>query len=41
MPLSAQQNTEIEQLLKEQIRRKLANYSPETNNMPFHICQGS
>jgi len=37
MPLSAQQNTEIEQLLKEQIRRKLVNYSPETNNMPFHI----
>jgi REP element-mobilizing transposase RayT len=37
MPLFAQQITEIEQLLKQQIRRKLANYSPETNNMPFHI----
>jgi hypothetical protein len=37
MPLSAQQNIEIEQLLKQQIRRKLADHSPETNNMPFHI----
>jgi len=37
MPLSALQNIELEQLLKQQIRRKLANYSPETNNMPFHI----
>lgn len=37
MPLSAQQNAEIEQLLKQQIRRKLDDYSPETNNMPFHI----
>ncbi len=36
MPLSAQQNAEIEQLLKQQIMRKLADYSPETNNMPFH-----
>ena len=36
MPLSAQQSTEIEQLLTQQIRRKLDNYSPETNNMPFH-----
>lgn len=36
MPLSLQQSTEIEQLLKQQIRRKLADYSPETNNMPFH-----
>lgn len=37
MPLSTQQINEIEQLLKQQILRKLANYSPETNNMPFHI----
>lgn len=37
MPISAQQNIEIDQLLKQQIRRKLADYSPETNNMPFHI----
>ncbi len=37
MPLSVKQNAEIEQLLKEQIRRKMDGYSPETNNMPFHI----
>jgi len=37
MPLSSQQITEIEQLLKQQIRRKLVKYSPETNNMPFHM----
>lgn len=37
MPLSVNQNAEIEQLLKEQIRRKMDGYSPETNNMPFHI----
>ncbi len=36
MGLSTQQSNEIEQLLKHQIRRKLAEYSPETNNMPFH-----
>ncbi|MCA1899729.1 MAG: TdeIII family type II restriction endonuclease [Chloroflexi bacterium] len=36
MPLLPQQSAEIEQLLKEQIRRKLADYAPETNNMPFH-----
>jgi hypothetical protein len=36
MALTATQKTEIEQLLKQQIRRKLAEYSPETNNMPFH-----
>lgn len=37
MPLSVNQNAEIEQLLKEQIRRKMDGYSPETNNMPFHV----
>jgi hypothetical protein len=36
MPLSKQQHDEIEQLLKQQIRRKLTGYSTETNNMPFH-----
>lgn len=36
MPFSPQQSAEIEELLKEQIRRKLADYAPETNNMPFH-----
>lgn len=36
MGLSTQQYKEIEDLLKQQIRRKLAQYSPETNNMPFH-----
>lgn len=37
MGLSKQQRTEIEELLKEQIRRKLARYSPETRSMPFHV----
>lgn len=37
MALSKLQRTEIENLLKQQIRRKLSDYSPETNNMPFHI----
>lgn len=37
MGLSKPQRTEIEDLLKQQIRRKLADYSPETNNMPFHV----
>lgn len=36
MPLSIQQSIEIDELLKRQIRRKLTDYSPETNNMPFH-----
>lgn len=36
MPLTTQQASDIEQLLKNQIRRKLDDYSPETSNMPFH-----
>ncbi len=36
MPIDIQQRNEIEQILKEQIRRKLASYSPESKNMPFH-----
>jgi len=36
MGILSQQRNEIDQLLKQQIRRKLADYSPETNNMPFH-----
>ncbi len=36
MPLTTQQASDIEQLLKYQIRRKLDDYSPETSNMPFH-----
>jgi len=36
MPISPQQSIEIEALLKNKIRRKLANYSPETVHMPFH-----
>ena len=36
MGILSQQHDEIDQLLKQQIRRKLADYSPETNNMPFH-----
>ena len=37
MSLSTQQHNKIAELLTEQIRRKLSDYSPETNNMPFHI----
>ncbi|MDY7019572.1 MAG: TdeIII family type II restriction endonuclease [Chloroflexota bacterium] len=37
MGISSQQRNKIAELLTEQIRRKLADYSPETNNMPFHI----
>jgi type II restriction enzyme len=37
MALTADQQREISDLLKQQIRRKLTDYNPETNNMPFHI----
>ncbi len=37
MGLSNNQRKQIANLLKEQIRRKLSNYSPESNNMPFHV----
>ena len=37
MTLSHQQRMEIFELLINQIRRKLAEYNPETQNMPFHI----
>ncbi len=37
MTLSADQRTEIEELLKQKIRRKLSDYSPESQAMPFHI----
>lgn len=36
MSLSSQQREDIAELLRKQIRRKLAEYNPETNNMPFH-----
>jgi type II restriction enzyme len=36
MPLSQTQSKEIAELIKVQIRRKLANYNPETSSMPFH-----
>jgi type II restriction enzyme len=36
MALSKSQTTEITELLKLKIRRKLSDYNPETNNMPFH-----
>jgi len=35
--LSAQQRSAISELLTEQIKRKLSDYSPETNHMPFHV----
>jgi len=37
MGLSNNQCEQITNLLKEQIRRKLSDYSPESNNMPFHV----
>jgi len=36
MGLSTQQRKQVSELLTEQIERKLSEYSPETNNMPFH-----
>jgi hypothetical protein len=37
MGLSNRQRDQIANLLFEQIRRKLHAYSPESNNMPFHV----
>ncbi len=37
MTLSNPQRTEIKELLKQKIRRKLSDYSPESRAMPFHI----
>lgn len=37
MSLSNQQREQIADLLKGTIRRKLSAYSPESNNMPFHV----
>lgn len=37
MTLSNDQRDQIANLLKEQIKRKLSDYSPESNNMPFHV----
>lgn len=36
MPIIDQQEREISELLRQQIRRKLKEYNPETRNMPFH-----
>lgn len=36
MSLSHQQQLEVSDLLRQQIRRKLEEYRPETSNMPFH-----
>src|SRR5437879_985633 len=36
MALSNEQVTSLEVLLSSQIRRKLAEYNPEPNSMPFH-----
>jgi len=37
MGLSSSQRKQIASLLEDQIRRKLSDYSPESNNMPFHV----
>jgi hypothetical protein len=36
MGITADQALEVRNLLTHKIRKKLASYSPETNNMPFH-----
>jgi len=36
MPLSKQQITEIEQVLRDSLRHKFQNYKPEPASMPFH-----
>ena len=36
MTISSSRRTQISELLRSKIRRKLSEYSPETNNMPFH-----
>ncbi|MCX7837967.1 MAG: TdeIII family type II restriction endonuclease [Anaerolineae bacterium] len=35
--MSNHQRDQIANLLKDQIRRKLSDYSPEPNSMPFHV----
>ncbi len=37
MGLLNNQCDQIANLLKEKIRRKLSDYAPESNNMPFHV----
>ena len=37
MALSIDQINKVKCLLKDKIRRKLSDYSPESNNMPFHV----
>jgi len=37
MALSIDQTNKVKSLLKDKIRRKLSDYSPESNNMPFHV----
>ena len=37
MPLSKQQIIDIEQVLRDSLRRKFQNYKPEPASMPFHI----
>jgi len=37
MGLSNNQRDQIANFLKERIRRKLSDYTPESNNMPFHV----
>ena len=35
--LTKAQTDEVSSLLKRKLRRKLQDYNPETNNMPFHM----
>ena len=37
MALSIDQINKVKCLLEDKIRRKLSDYSPESNNMPFHV----
>ena len=36
MPLSKEQWEEVENIIKDNLRKKFTTYKPETNGMPFH-----
>ncbi len=36
MPLTKEQISQIENTIKDSLRKKFQTYSPETSNMPFH-----
>lgn len=36
MPLSKEQWEKVENIIKDNLRKKFTTYKPETNSMPFH-----